>query len=185
MSYKKIKTIMLCCLFTFAIQITVNAQEDERYSRMYNKNVLTGKKWTVNSTVKQKRKKYSERLDSITIGTQKIAARAGNKLSVSLTFDKDSLTMMAICEGDTALTRCAYYLSDKYDHEFDYSKVGKDIMGNIINFQEQVVSNGRMRKKHEAARIWEVKDDEIILVMLGVYKKIIRFKAESLKPEDK
>ena len=87
---------MLCCLFTFAIQITVNAQEDERYSIMYNKNVLIGKKWTVNSTVKQKRKKYSERLDSITIGTQKIAARAGNKLSISLAFDKDSLTMMAI-----------------------------------------------------------------------------------------
>ena len=177
MDYIRNRIFLALCLLMVSSMQTTSAQTVDRYKIQYDKKQLIGKEWCMSGNVKEPLKKRGNRTKQINAGGKQIELKAGVPLSVSLTFDTDSISFTIICDNDTATNRYAYYLSDKYDTDFNHSNVGKNIKGNIINMFGPTISRYPLLV-HNAIRIWEIKDDEITLVILGSKKRIITLKAK-------
>ncbi len=180
MDYIRNRIFLALSLLIASSMQTTSAQTVDRYKIQYDKEKLIGKEWSISGKVKRSLKRNRKRAKVIKVSGKQIEMKEDAQLYTSFKFDTDSISLTIACDGDTAINRYAYYLSDKFDTDFNHSNVGKNIKGNIINMFGPTISRYPLLV-HNAIRIWEIKDDEITLVILGSKKRIITLKA---KPND-
>ena len=155
-------TKTLISIFTYLISIFF-CQNTNAQTNTFTKEQLMGKKWTKRVTMDSSREGAIRKHGNVSVGSKKLQVTAGMNITMSLVFDKDSMTLTTIFNNDTIVCRYAYYLSDSYEMYFDSSQVGKSSKGNWLHTQGDIIMNGRNRTDEDHQQILTLTDETFVL----------------------
>ncbi len=155
-------TKTLISIFTYLISIFF-CQNTNAQTNIFTKEQLMGKKWTKRVTMDSSREGAIRKHGNVSVGSKKLQVTTGMNITMSLVFDKDSMTLTTIFNNDTIVCRYAYYLSDSHEMYFDSSQVGKSCKGNWLHTQGDIIMNGRNRTDEDHQQILTLTDETFVL----------------------
>ncbi len=174
MNTKTMKTRMICCLLMAVTFQTVNAQLTEEASNMYSKADLIGIKWTKKMTANPRNGEAT-----LDFNGREVKVKAGDEVSLSHIFDKDSVSYIMKVNDEEMVLRYAYYLSDNFEFSYDYSEEGKDSTGSWINLNKDMMVNGKKKDDGTNLRIISLTKEKLVIGFKG-NKATVELTAEPL-----
>lgn len=153
-----LRTIYVTCLLGIFSCLNISAQ-----TNIFTKEQLMGKKWTKRVTMDSSREGAIRKHGNVSVGSKKLQVTTGMNITMSLVFDKDSMTLTTIFNNDTIVCRYAYYLSDSHEMYFDSSQVGKSSKGNWLHTQGDIIMHGRNRTDEDHQQILTLTDETFVL----------------------